>query len=188
MGRLNIFFSAAFFIRLVSSLPQPASDWDLMESSDPLPYETSSLLPASPSDGSNLFSSDSSSPMDTSLTDLSSSGLDGLAFNSGASPEIPISGDDSFWDDPIYSLPPDIVATGCSGTFGKRNGAGDACAVPKEEAPDPCDPDKEAMCCSPTWMLRSRWPGGGFAMDNCVKGMYLVLGIQSLYCPNRIPS
>lgn len=161
-----------------------------MDSSDSLPYDTSSLLSAEPSDSSNMFSSESSLPMDVSSTDWNSYHLASLPLSSGALPEISSSNDDVLWDDSSYPLPSDLVASGCSGTLSKRNGAGAACpadgAAGAAEKPPPCDPDKEAMCCSPTWMFRSRWPGGGFNMDNCAEGTYLVLGGQPTYCSSRI--
>lgn len=187
MGRLHIFFIAAFAIRLVGSLPQPLLDWNLMDSSDSLAYDTSSLLSADSSDGSNIFSSNSVFPMDSPSIDWNSNDLASLPLDSGALPGTLTTGDDMLWDDSSYSLAPDIVASGCSGIFGKRSGAGASCAATREESPDPCGPDKEAMCCSPTWMFRSRWEGGGFNMDGCVKRMYLILGIQPAYCLNRIP-
>ena len=184
MGRFQILFTAAFSIRLVSSLPHAFSDWDLMDSSNSLAYDTSSLLSADPSDDSSMFSSESSLPMDGSSTDWNSYDLAGFPLDSGASPEVSPSGDDVLWDDSSYSLPSDLVASGCSGTFSKRNDAGASC--PAAEKPPPCGPDKEPMCCTPTWMFRSRWPGGGFNMDNCAEGTYLVLSIQPTYCSNRI--
>lgn len=190
MGRLHIFFTAAFSIRLVSSLPQPPSGWDLLDSSNSLAYDTSSLLSADPSDGSNMFSSESILPTGTSSTDWNSYDLGSLPLDSGTSPEIPLSGDDLLWDDSSYLSSPDQVASGCSGTISKRNEAGAACPAFMSEKtnPNPCGPDKEAMCCTPTWMFRSRWPGGGFNMDNCAECTYLVLSVQSSYRSNRMPS
>lgn len=117
--------------------------------------------------------------MDSQSIDWNSYDPASLPLVSGASPEALASGDNMFWDDSSNSLPPDVLATGCSGTFGKRSGAGATCAVTEEK--DPCDPDKEAMCCTPTWMFRSRWPGGGFNMDGCVQRMYPVLSVQPAF-------
>ena len=158
-----------------------------MGSSDPLAYDTSSLLSSDFSEGSNMFSSNSVLPMDGPSVDWNSYDLASLPLDPGASSETQTSGDDLFWDDSSYLLPSDVIATGCSGTFGKRNEAGASCTATKEENPNPCDPDKEPMCCTPTWMLRSRWPGGGFNMDGCVKRMCLVPDIQPAYCPNEVP-
>ena len=195
MGRLHIFFIAAFSIRLVTPLPQSFSDWDLLGSSDLLAYDTSSLLPADPSDGSDMFSFDSVLPADSPSMDWNSYGQASLPLSWEASPEDFTSSDNLFWDDLNYDssdfLLPNEIATGCSGNFGKRTDGGSCSATGeagtateedlaglKDQNRDLCDGDKEPMCCSPTWMFRSRWAGGGFNMDGCVPRMYLVLGVR----------
>lgn len=178
MDMLHIFLIATFSIPIVTSLPQNSLDWSLVGSSDQLAYDTSSFLPA---DGSNMFSSDSVLATNSQTTDLDSYDPASLPLDSGAT-STP--GDSTLWDDSGNSLTPDTIATGCSGTFGKRAEAGATCGVPEE---DLCDPDKEAMCCSPTWMYRSRWAGSGFNMDGCVERTYLVLGVEPAYFPYMIP-
>lgn len=154
-----------------------------MNSPDLLAYDTSSLASTTSSDSSDLFSSDSFLPMDNPSVDWNSYDLSSVPLDLGASPETFTSSDDTLWDDSSYSLPPDVIATGCSGTFGKRE-EGASCSTTREE--DPCDPDKEAMCCTPSWMMRSRWAGGGFNMDGCVQRMGPFLSIRSAYVPKGI--
>lgn len=175
---LRILLIAACAIEVVNPLPQPLSDWSLFDSSDQPAYDTSAFLSADAPSDSNVFPYNSNLATGPQTNDWASYDLVSLPSESGA-------GDDILWDDSNYSSAFDIAATGCSGVLSKR-GDGDAMCSPaekaqgvQEQAPaqeqDPCDPDKEPQCCIPSWMFRSRWPGGGHNMDGCSECMYLVL-------------
>lgn len=174
MGKLHLFLFVTIAIHVVTPLPQFTSDWDLFNSAEPMADGSSSLLPT---DDSNLFSSN---------TDLvtSNQGVDLNTYQ--VSPTL---GGDMLWTDSGSYLPPDVIASGCSGGLGKR---GDACSVTQggtttedgtvaqeeTQGKNPCEDDKEAQCCRPSFMWRSRWPGGGFNMDGCTEREYPILGDQ----------
>jgi hypothetical protein len=161
MDKLHLFIIAAFSLQSVAPLPQGSS---LFDSSDQLAYDPGSLNIASASPDENLFSSFGSDlAVDTQTTDWNT-------YDSGTSQEAPTLTDEIQWGDAGYLSALDIAGTGCSGTLGKREG--EACAATKEEEEDPCEPDKEAQCCKPTQMYRSRWGGGGINMDGCTECTY----------------
>ena len=178
---LRLWLITAISIQVTVPLPQPLSDWSLFDSSGLSTYDPSSYLSADASAGSDMFSSSSDLVLGDQGSDWNSFSL---PPDSGVAPEASILGNDIPWEDPgygsnldMYNSNLDIAATGCSGALGKREG-GESCAVEKEDTKtgEPCDPDKEPQCCKPSWMFRSRWPGGGHNMDGCSERTFFILG------------
>lgn len=159
MDKLHLFIIAAFSIQSVAPLPQ---DYSLFDSSDQLASDPGSFNIASASPNEDLFSSfGSDTALGTQTTDWD-------PYDSGSNLDPLTLGDEIQWDLPS----PEIAGSGCSGTLGKREGGTSCAATNQDQEEDPCDPDKEPMCCNPTQMFRSRWQGGGFNMDGCSQCRY----------------